>query len=104
VSNEETGLFPKFKNRVGGIMRKGFLLLWILVCVYAASAQSVTEGSLFANDAKGVELGPCPLKTTSVKTDISGFVARVTVRQEFENKFATPIEAVYAFPLSQGEQ
>ncbi|MDQ3634274.1 MAG: VWA domain-containing protein, partial [Acidobacteriota bacterium] len=36
-----------------------------------------------------------------VKTDISGFLARVTVEQEFENNFNQPIEAVYTFPLSQ---
>lgn len=47
------------------------------------------------------ELGACPLKTTSVRADISGFLARVTVRQEFENRFTSPIEAVYVFPLSQ---
>lgn len=81
-------------------MRKALLLLSILVCAFSASAQQITEGSLFANDAKGKALGPCPLKTTSVRADISGFVARITVRQEFENKFTMPIEAVYAFPLS----
>ncbi|HEX8265263.1 MAG TPA: TonB family protein, partial [Pyrinomonadaceae bacterium] len=32
---------------------------------------------------------------------ISGFLARVRVRQEFENNFADKIEAVYVFPLSQ---
>jgi Ca-activated chloride channel family protein len=46
-------------------------------------------------------LGSCPLKTTSVKADISGFVTRVRVRQEFQNSFTEPIEAVYVFPLSQ---
>jgi Ca-activated chloride channel family protein len=36
-----------------------------------------------------------------VKSDISGFLARVRVRQEFENTFTEPIEAIYTFPLSQ---
>src|SRR6478752_1341781 len=82
-------------------MRKILFLLWVLVCVGTAFAQDATQGSLFANNGKGRELGACPLKTTSVNADISGFIARVTVRQEFENKFSSAIEAVYVFPLSQ---
>ena len=34
-----------------------------------------------------------------MKTDISGFIARVTVTQEFHNTAADKIEAVYVFPL-----
>ena len=83
-------------------MRKISLLLVVFVCLaVSAAAQDVTEGSLFASDRNGRELGTCPLKTTAVKADISGFLARVNVRQEFENKFNTPIEAIYVFPLSQ---
>jgi Ca-activated chloride channel family protein len=86
-------------------MSKVLFLLVILVCAFAAFGQSngpeITQGSLFAYDKKGKELGDCPLKNTSVKTDISGFLARVHVTQEFENGFAFPIEAVYTFPLSQ---
>src|SRR6187399_725392 len=82
------------------------LLLLLLVCSCAACAQSVgasgvTQGSLTAFSKKGDVRGKCPLKSTSVKTDISGFVARVRVRQEFENSFTEPIEAVYTFPLWQ---
>jgi Ca-activated chloride channel homolog len=83
-------------------MRKiSFLLVVFLLFVFGISAQEITEGSLFAVNKKGVELGACPLKRTAVKTDISGFLARVTVTQEFENNFSEPIEAVYTFPLSQ---
>ena len=42
-----------------------------------------------------------PLNNTKVKAEISGFLSRVRVTQEFENKYAQPIEAVYVFPLSQ---
>lgn len=80
-------------------MRKIFFLLIVSVCSIGAFAQ--TQGSLEAFDKKGKEIGACPLKHTSVKTEISGFLARVTVVQEFENDFAQPIEAVYTFPLSQ---
>ncbi|HYW71674.1 MAG TPA: VIT domain-containing protein, partial [Pyrinomonadaceae bacterium] len=62
---------------------------------------STTEGSLQAVDAKGQPAGPCPLKHTDVKTEISGFIARVTVTQQFENPFSDKIEAVYTFPLPE---
>lgn len=82
-------------------MRKALFLLGILLFALEASAQEITQGALYAADKKGKQLGACPLKNTSVKTDISGFLARVRVRQEFENPFTGPIEAVYTFPLSQ---
>jgi Ca-activated chloride channel family protein len=86
-------------------MSKRLLLLCVLVCALAtlapvASAQEITQGALLARGKSGTE-GDCPLKSTSVKTDITGFLARVRVRQEFENTFTEPIEAVYTFPLSQ---
>jgi Ca-activated chloride channel family protein len=83
-------------------MRKIFFLLVVfLLPVFQVFAQNATEGSLFAVSKKGTQLGTCPLKKTSVKADISGFLARVTVTQEFENNFSEPVEAVYTFPLSQ---
>jgi Ca-activated chloride channel family protein len=66
-----------------------------------ASAQNgSTQGSLQVvgpNGSKAV----CPLKHTDVKAQISGFLSRVTVTQEFENPFKEKIEAVYTFPLPQ---
>ncbi len=84
-------------------MRKGILLFVIfVVSTVCAVAQdfSVTQGTLNAFGEKG-DLGACPLKHTEVKAEISGFLSRVRVRQEFENNFSQPIEAVYTFPLSQ---
>ncbi len=66
-----------------------------------AKTGGLTEGRLDAFDPKGKALGPCPLKHTDVTADVAGFVARVTVRQQFHNPFDEKIEAVYAFPLSQ---
>ena len=83
-------------------MRRALLLLGVLVCAAPLLfAQNITQGSLFASDKKGGQLGACPLKHTAVTVDISGFVARVRVVQDFENPFPEPIEAVYTFPLSQ---
>ena len=58
-------------------------------------------GSLQAIDQSGKSAGECPLKHTSVKEEVSGFLSRVTVTQEFHNTFADKIEAVYTFPLPQ---
>lgn len=83
-------------------MRKIVFLLVVSVCLVAGVfGQQTTEGTLYAVDKQGAEMGACPLKSTAVKADISGFISRVSVRQEFENSFTVPIEAVYVFPLSQ---
>ena len=63
--------------------------------------EDATQGSLQVLDAKGQERGSCPLKHTDVKAEISGFLSRVRVTQEFENPFKEKIEAVYTFPLPQ---
>src|ERR1043166_3626570 len=86
-------------------------ILFAFVCLLAAGSLSRqafvmaqgsgTEGSLAAVDSKGNPQGQCPLKHTEVKTEISGFLARVVVTQEFENPFTDKIEAVYTFPLPQ---
>ncbi len=67
----------------------------------AAQPAAATEGSLYIVDDQGQPATVCPLKHTDVKADISGFLARVTVTQEFENPLAENIEAVYVFPLPQ---
>ncbi|MGB7208199.1 MAG: VIT domain-containing protein [Pyrinomonadaceae bacterium] len=82
-------------------MRKALFLLAIALLTIGTFAQDTTQGTLYAVNKKGGELGACPLKNTVVKADISGFLARVRVKQEFENSFAEAIEAVYTFPLSQ---
>src|SRR5262245_36597400 len=65
-----------------------------------AMAQATTEGSLFVI-TNGETAAPCPLKHTDVNAEISGFIDRVTVTQEFANPFPDKIEAVYKFPLPQ---
>jgi Ca-activated chloride channel homolog len=65
----------------------------------AAPQEEATPGSLQVLDAKGSPRGVCPLKHTDVKAEISGFLSRVRVTQEFENPYKEKIEAVYTFPL-----
>ncbi|MDQ6787226.1 MAG: VWA domain-containing protein [Acidobacteriota bacterium] len=83
-------------------MRKTiFLILSCLLFALSVEAQQVTQGGLEAVGTGGKSLGACPLKHTDVQAEISGFLSRVKVTQEFENNFSEKIEAVYVFPLPQ---
>ncbi|MBK8147557.1 MAG: VWA domain-containing protein [Acidobacteria bacterium] len=73
-----------------------FLCLFLAL---AANAQKITEGTLNAIGPDSKPIGVCPLKHTDVKAEITGFLSRVRVTQEFENSFTDKIEAVYVFPL-----
>ncbi len=77
---------------------------WLRAPQTVVSAQSdnqITQGTLQSVDPNGRVKAVCPLKHTDVKAQISGFLSRVTVTQEFENPFKEKIEAVYTFPLPQ---
>ena len=67
--------------------------------VTRAAAATSTQGELRIIDPKGQPAGICPLEHTDVHAEISGFLARVTVTQNFTNPSSDPIEAVYTFPL-----
>ena len=92
-------------------MRTAFSLLFVALLFTVAvnvAAQSTTgenrtadAGSLQTLDEKGNPSGLCPLKHTDVKAEISGYLSRVTVTQQFINPFPNKIEAVYKFPLPQ---
>ena len=64
-----------------------------------SETQGATAGSLEVLDENGNRKALCPLKHTDVKVEISGFLSRVNVTQEFENPLKEKIEAVYVFPL-----
>ncbi len=61
--------------------------------------ENVTEGTLRIVSKDGKAISSCPLKHTDVNVEISGFIARVTVKQQFHNPMKEKIEAVYIFPL-----
>ncbi|HEY7095468.1 MAG TPA: VIT and VWA domain-containing protein [Terriglobales bacterium] len=69
--------------------------------VKTVQAANLTPGSLEVVDQKGIVQGACPLKHTEVRGTISGFLARVTVTQQFQNSAENAIEAVYTFPLPE---
>jgi len=67
----------------------------------AGAPDAVSQGTLFRLDNDGRPGAACPLKHTAVDARISGFLARVTVTQQFENSSPDKIEAVYVFPLPE---
>ena len=67
----------------------------------ALAQDAEAPGALQVLDPSGKPKAQCPLKQTTVKAAISGFLSRVVVTQEFENPFKEKIEAVYTFPLPQ---
>jgi len=81
------------------------LTLPVIIALYlpeSVSAQTEeTPGALTVIDGSGKQKAVCPLKHTDVKAEISGFISRVVVTQQFENPFKEKIEAVYTFPLPQ---
>ena len=66
-----------------------------------ADDQFPGSGALVAQRDGSTPTIPVPLKHTDVKAEISGFISRVVVTQQFENPFKEKIEAVYTFPLPQ---
>ncbi|HEV2704561.1 MAG TPA: VIT and VWA domain-containing protein [Pyrinomonadaceae bacterium] len=65
------------------------------------TSDTTAPGALEVIAPDGTRRAACPLKHTDVRAQISGFLSRVTVTQEFENPFKEKIEAVYSFPLPQ---
>ena len=60
---------------------------------------AATEGTLIARRPDGEIAGQFPLKHTQVDADISGFLARTVVTQQYTNPYKDVIEGVYVFPL-----
>jgi Ca-activated chloride channel family protein len=77
-------------------------LLYVLIVLNpqnASAGQPQGHSQLQITGKDGKVTGFVPLKHTGIKTEISGFVARIEVTQEFENVLPDAVEAVYVFPL-----
>lgn len=61
--------------------------------------EGATAGRLAILNKEGKAQDFCPLKHTDVVIDVSGYCARATVTQQFENPSRDTVEAVYTFPL-----
>ncbi|NOK16906.1 VIT domain-containing protein [Corallococcus carmarthensis] len=100
------------------------LLATLFVCLLSAPASAqpcppaasptagVAQGTLVARfraQPQQADSTACPdmeprtfsLKHTEVDAEVSGFLASVTVTQVFENPYASPLEALYVFPLPE---
>jgi Ca-activated chloride channel family protein len=79
-------------------------VLAVVLCVIMGAqtcfGASAAQGQLTIIEPDGKALTSCPLEHTSVRAEISGFVARVDVTQVFHNPRQEKIEAIYTFPLS----
>jgi Ca-activated chloride channel family protein len=67
---------------------------------YVSAGQAPSGSSqleIIGRDGKAA--GFVPLRHTGVKAEISGYVARIEVTQEFENVLPDAVEAIYVFPL-----
>lgn len=80
----------------------GFLLMTLGGAVAQKGDEDLnkTFSPYFVVVSEHPETDRLPLKETSVKTDIVGCIADVTVRQEYVNSGQHPIEAIYTFPMS----
>ena len=77
-------------------------LLYVLIVLNpqnASAGQPEGSSQLQIIGKDGKVAGFVPLKRTGIKTEISGFVARIEVTQEFENVLPDAVEAIYVFPL-----
>lgn len=79
--------------------------LWVIAKGIDAAAQVPPDherpgcGALMAKLPDAEQEVPVPLKHTSVVGSIDGYIATVDVTQQFQNPYASKIEAVYVFPL-----
>ena len=90
----------KARLSAAAIVAAFFLYVLIVATPQNASAgQPEGNSQLQILGKDGKVTGFVPLKHTGIKTEISGFVARTEVTQEFENALPDAVEAMYVFPL-----
>jgi Ca-activated chloride channel family protein len=74
----------------------GLLLLMLLL---GGQAAAETNAGLYLARADGQAPLPAPALQTAVDIDVVGMLARVEVKQRFENRSPDWVEGVYVFPL-----
>ena len=75
-------------------------IFFVVLGTSVSFGASPGEGQLTVIEPDGKPGANCPLEHTSVKAEVSGFLAKVEVKQVFRNPGQEKIEAVYTFPLS----
>lgn len=75
-------------------------LFFFLNYITAKEEEDKTLSPYFVVISENPEVDNLPLKETSVKADVVGVIADVTVKQVYVNSGKNPLEAIYTFPLS----
>jgi len=74
-----------------------YLVTFLLFCSITFGFAQKTDSPYLLVSTKSAEI---PLKSSKSTVEISGTIAHVEVKQVYQNKGVTPIEAKYVFPLS----
>ena len=91
----------KDKMRIFGLL--SFVVFMLSANVVFAQPQkdaNKTMSPYFFVKSDDPEVDQLPLKSTSVRVDISGVIADVVVTQVYKNEGNRPLEAIYIFPAS----
>jgi len=91
----------KYKTRIlGSLIFAASMLVGNDVCAQLERGTDKTLSPYFFVKSDDPEVDQLPLKSTSVKVDISGVIADVVVTQVYKNEGNRPLEAIYIFPAS----
>ncbi|MBW2124026.1 MAG: VWA domain-containing protein, partial [Deltaproteobacteria bacterium] len=82
------------------LIAAAFVLVAGGVCARSEEDFGKTLSPYFLVKSDDPESDPLPLKSTSVRVDISGVIADVVVTQVYRNEGERPLEAIYVFPAS----
>jgi len=91
----------KYKTRIlGSLIFAASMFLGNDVCAQPERDTDKTLSPYFFVKSDDPEVDQLPLKSTSVKVDISGVIADGVVTQVYKNEGNRPLEAIYIFPAS----
>jgi Ca-activated chloride channel homolog len=92
----------QFRQAVAGTLPSLDEEIWVIARSEDAMAKkdedSPGSGAMVVK-SKTTKDVPLPLKHTDVKASVFGYIATVSVTQQFQNPFDSKIEATYVFPL-----
>jgi Ca-activated chloride channel family protein len=91
----------KYKIRIlGPMIVAAYMLMGNPVFAQPERNTDKTLSPYFFVKSDDPEVDQLPLKSTSVKVNISGVIADVSVTQVYKNEGTRPLEAIYLFPAS----
>jgi Ca-activated chloride channel family protein len=103
----EDNKMTKEVSEMRGTSRLWTLLMVVPLLLGASGVRAQSEGNgdktlspYFFVESDTPALDQLPLKSTSVRVNISGVIADVVVTQVYKNEGKRPIEAIYVFPAS----